>query len=132
MIIEYIIAVIVSIAIDGVWLGVISSALYKKYIGDLMLSTPKLTPALLFYLVFGVAMVVFIINPAIKNDWSIGRILFHAVVLGLVVYGGYDLTNLAILKGWSVAITFIDIAWGITFTSIVAFATVYLSKLFIK
>jgi uncharacterized membrane protein len=56
----------------------------------------------------------------------------HGALLGLVIYGGYDLTNLAILKGWPLGLSLLDIAWGITFSTLVSLATVYASKLFIK
>ena len=32
--------------------------------------------------------------------------------LGLVAYGTYDITNLATLRDWPVAVTVIDLAWG--------------------
>lgn len=132
MIIEYVIALISSIALDGLWLGVISKSWYNKYIGDLMLEKPHLIPGILFYLIYGAAVLVFIIDPALRNQWSTGAIVVRAALLGLVVYGAYDLTNLAVLKGWSVPITVIDIAWGMTFTVLVSLITVYFSKLLIK
>ena len=33
-------------------------------------------------------------------------------LLGVVTYGMYDLTNLSTLRGWSLKLTFIDIAWA--------------------
>jgi uncharacterized membrane protein len=132
MIIEYGIAVLSALVIDGIWLTVISKSIYQKYIGDLMLKQAHLFPALLFYLIFGLAIVVFITSPALKNGWNFGTILAHGALLGLVIYGGYDLTNLAILKGWPIAISVIDISWGVTLSSLVSLTTVYLSKLFIR
>lgn len=132
MIIEYVIAVLSSVIIDGIWLGVVSTGIYKKYIGDLMLAKPHIFPAVVFYLIFAIAIVAFIASPALKNDWVFGRILWHGALLGLVIYGGYDLTNLAILKGWSIAISVIDIAWGVTLASLVSIVTVYVSKMFLK
>ncbi len=132
VIVEYVAALIGSVALDGVWLGVISKSWYKKYIGDLMLEKPHLIPALLFYLIYGAATVVFIIDPAIRNSWSTSAIIFRAALLGLIIYGAYDLTNLAVLKGWSIPITLIDIAWGMTFTTLVSLIAIYLTKLIIK
>lgn len=132
MIIEYGIALIGSVIIDGLWLGVISKTLYQKYIGGLMMAHPRLTPAIIFYLIFSIAIVVFVTHPALKNNWNTGQIIFHGALLGLVIYGGYDLTNLAILKGWPVAISIIDIAWGMIVTTIVASIVVVLVRLFIK
>lgn len=132
MIIEYIIAVVSAMVLDGIWLGIISKPIYQKYIGDLMLKQAHLFPAIVFYLIFGVAVLVFVTDPALKNSWGFGQILFHGALLGLVIYGGYDLTNLAILKSWPIAISIIDMAWGVTLTSLVSLITVYLSKILIK
>ena len=41
-------------------------------------------------------------------------------VLGLVAYGTYDITNLSTLKGWSVKLAVIDIAWGTALTAVSA------------
>jgi uncharacterized membrane protein len=132
MIIEYFIVLISSLILDGIWLGVISKSLYQKYIGDLMLKTPHVVPALIFYVIFSLASVVFVINPAMAGNWSLGKVLLYGALLGLVIYGAYDLTNLAILKNWSLAISLIDIAWGIIFSALGALITVVLSRLIIK
>jgi uncharacterized membrane protein len=132
MIIEYAIAVLSGMVLDGIWLGVVTKSVYKKYIGDLMLKNPRLFPALLFYFIFAFAAMVFVITPALHAQWSFWKIVGYGALLGLVIYGGYDLTNLAILKGWSIAISIIDIAWGVTFSTLVSLITVYLSKLFMK
>jgi uncharacterized membrane protein len=132
MIIEYVIALIASLVLDGIWLGVISKSLYKKYIGDLMLQTPHVVPALIFYLIFSLASVVFIINPAVTGQWGLGKVIGYGALLGLVIYGAYDLTNLAILKNWPLTISLIDIAWGVTFSAVGALVTVVLSRLIIK
>jgi uncharacterized membrane protein len=128
MITEYIIAVITGMVLDSLWLGIITKSLYQKYIGGLM-KKPQLFPAAIFYFIFALAATVFIIAPALKNDWSLWTIIWHSALLGLVIYGAYDLTNLAILKDWPVAISLIDMAWGVVFSTLVCLITVYLSKL---
>ena len=35
-------------------------------------------------------------------------------------YMTYDLTNLAIMRDWPISIVFVDVAWGVVITSIVA------------
>ena len=49
-----------------------------------------------------------------------GRVFARGALFGFVAYGTFDLTNLAVLKGWSVAITAIDMAWGTLLTGFVA------------
>ena len=42
---------------------------------------------------------------------------------GLVVYGVYELTNLAVLDGWPVALVAIDMAWGTFLSAVVSVLT---------
>lgn len=50
-------------------------------------------------------------------------------LLGLVVYGVHDLTDLAILGGWTVAASVVDVLWGIVLTAAAASADFGLARL---
>jgi uncharacterized membrane protein len=130
MIIEYVIAIVSGVVLDGIWLGVVSKSVYQKYIGELMLKNPRLFPAVLFYLIFALAVMVFVVVPAQQRHWNVWQVVGHGALLGLVVYGGYDLTNLALLKGWPLGISIIDILWGVTFSAAVSLITVYARTFF--
>jgi uncharacterized membrane protein len=45
-------------------------------------------------------------------------------VLGAAAFGVYDLTNLATLRGYSMSMTIVDIAWG-TFASALGGSAAY-------
>jgi uncharacterized membrane protein len=52
---------------------------------------------------------------AVRPAWQTGlwtTALVGGLVVGLVAYGAYDLTNHATLKVWSLRITLADMAWG--------------------
>ena len=38
--------------------------------------------------------------------------VLRAALIGLLVYGTYDLTNMATLRHWSLRLALVDIAWG--------------------
>jgi uncharacterized membrane protein len=40
----------------------------------------------------------------------------------LIAYATYDLSNLATLKGWSVAVALVDLVWGMVVSSVAALA----------
>jgi uncharacterized membrane protein len=44
-------------------------------------------------------------------------------LLGLVIYGVYDTTTLALLRGWDTNLAIIDILWGTTLFSLTTFLT---------
>ncbi|TBO33914.1 DUF2177 family protein [Aquabacterium lacunae] len=103
--------------LDGLWLGLAAKDLYAREVGSLLLESPRWAPALLFYLGYPVG-VVWMTGGAVTPRTALTR----GAVLGLLVYGTYDLTNLAVLKGWSELITVVDIVWGTCLTAVVAWA----------
>jgi uncharacterized membrane protein len=118
---------VVFLAIDMVWLLVISKDLYAKELGYLMAPNVNLISALIFYLIFIVGLVVFVIQPALTSK-SIKDLVIKAVLFGLVTYATYDLTNLATIKDWPLLITIIDLIWGMTVSTLVAVATFKISE----
>jgi uncharacterized membrane protein len=107
----YLIAFIIFLAIDAVWLGLVAPKFYKAQIGHLMSEKPNLIAALVFYLIFIVGLVYFVIMPGVDAQ-SIGKILLGGFLFGFITYATYDLTNLATLKDWPILVTVIDLAWG--------------------
>ena len=109
--VAYCSALCVLLLIDGLWLGLLMGPLYARYLGNLLLEQPRWLPAILFYLLYAVGLLVFAIVPGLRaRSWRTAARL--AALLGLVAYGTYDLSNYATLQGWPLALTFIDIVWG--------------------
>lgn len=118
----YAIAFPVFLAIDMVWLGLISKNFYRQQIGTLMKPDVNWTAAVLFYLIFIAGLVVFVIAPAVeKGSWT--HALLFGALFGLVCYATYDLTNLAVAKDWPLLVTIVDLVWGAVLASSVSTVT---------
>lgn len=104
----YAVALVVMSALDGVWLGWLAKGFYQEQLGALMTDSVRIVPAALYYLGFPLAIVYLALMPAA----SLGEALARSAVLGLAAFGVYDLTNLATLRGYTVAMTAVDMAWG--------------------
>jgi uncharacterized membrane protein len=113
----YIITLVIFLAIDMLWLGVISKNFYRTQLGSLLREQFNLVPALLFYLLYIVGLLVFVIVPAVNNA-SFGQALGLGALFGLMAYATYDLSNLATLNNWPVVIVMADLAWGMTISAI--------------
>jgi uncharacterized membrane protein len=103
-------------AADFVWLGIIMKGFYHQELAGLMKQgpegfSPRLVPALLVYLLIPAGLVLFV-GPHVSVKSSFLVVAGWGALWGLVVYGIYDLTNLAILDQWSVRITIADMLWG--------------------
>ncbi len=105
----YLASLVTIAALDYVWLGHIATAWYESGIGHLMASKPNVWAAAAFYLLYPVGVVLFAAWPS-QGDRT--RALLLGALFGLFCYGTFDLTSLAILRDWPLAITFIDMAWG--------------------
>jgi uncharacterized membrane protein len=116
------IALPVFFAIDMVWLGLISKNFYREHLGSLMRSEVSWAPALIFYGLFVVGLVVLVVAPAVDaGSWmqAVGR----GALFGLVTYATYDLTNMATLRDWPMVLTLVDLAWGTVLAASVSIAT---------
>jgi len=105
-------------AIDLVWLGVIAKDFYRTHLGHLM-GDVQWIPAIIFYLIYIVGIVLFAVSPAIQAR-SLLLALGLGALFGFIAYATYDLTNLATLKDWPVLVTVVDLIWGSVLTSSVA------------
>ena len=107
--------------VDMIWLGYLARDFYQRQLGDLLLERPLYGPAAAFYLVYVVGVVWFAVAPALAGGgWTTA--LLNGAILGLMCYGTYDMSNLATLKNWPVALVPVDIAWGTVLTALTAAA----------
>lgn len=107
--------------LDFFWLGFVAKKLYYSQMGNILLEKPNMAAGMLFYVIYVVGIVVFVVNPALAQG-SLGRAAGYGALFGLVAYATYDLTNLAVLKGYSPTIAVVDLAWGMVITAAAASA----------
>jgi len=115
--VAYIAFLIPLLIIDLVWLLGIAKNLYRNEMGSLMASEPKLIAGLCFYLLYALGVSIFVILPALAKQSWIDAIQYGAL-FGLFCYMTYDLTNLAVVRGFPMRLAFIDIVWGSFVTAI--------------
>lgn len=87
--------------------------------GDLMSPSPSIAAAAAFYLIFVFGLVWFAVSPALASgSWTTA--LVNGAVLGLVGYATYDLTNLAVVRGFPPMLAMVDLAWGTVLSAVAA------------
>ncbi len=117
----YLIAFVVFLAIDALWLGLVAPKFYKSQIGHLMAEKPNFVAAGIFYLLFIVGLVYFI-KPEIDAG-ELGKAVLAGAIFGFMAYATYDLTNLATLKDWPITVTIVDLIWGTFLSSTITLLT---------
>jgi uncharacterized membrane protein len=112
----YLATLIVFVPIDFLFLGLVAKDFFTAEVGD-MLGEVRLAPAILFYLLYVVGMLVFASGPATAT-WP--STLLYGALFGLFCYATFELTALSLLKHWTWAVVALDIAWGTFVTAVAA------------
>ena len=97
---SFFIIMISMVFIDGLWLGIMLKRFYAPHIGHLLNDMIAIWPAVIFYVLFGIALNVFVVLPALKNNTGYLDLFLLGFLFGMVTYGTYDLTNQVTIRNW--------------------------------
>ena len=100
----------------------IAKDFFQAEFGALLREDILILPALL-YLIFSIALAVFVIFPALEKK-SIKDLILKGALFGFTTYATFDLTSYAIINNFSINIVIVDLLWGM-FVSISSAAVVY-------
>lgn len=115
---------------DAIWLSTMTPLFYRSQLKGII-DTLNIVPALLFYILYSIAVVTFVIMPAGLMGLSYLRLFMFGAFFGLVAYGTYDLTNQATISNWPVLVTLVDMAWGAFVTGTSSVLTMYIIRTFL-
>lgn len=114
--------------LDAFWLSLMGPRLYRPTLGDILLPGVVIAPAVVFYLLYPIGILVFAVLPALKSS-SASSALIYGALFGFLAYATYDLTNHATLRNWTVQLTLADMAWGTIASGLAATAAFYLGRM---
>lgn len=102
---DFLVGAAALLALDSVYLGV-SKTTWRKMITDIQGSDMeiRLFPAIGVYILMSFALHYFVIKQS--------RTVYDAALLGLVIYGVFDLTNAALFKKYKFLPALLDMVWG--------------------
>ena len=110
----YLATLFVFIPIDFLVLGVVAKDFFTSQVGT-MLGEIKPVPAILFYLLYVVGIVIFVSGGVGATTSST---LLYGALFGLFCFATFDLTSLSLLKHWSWPVAIVDISWGAFVTAV--------------
>lgn len=120
---------------DSIWLGLTAGKIYKPLMSDLMASRINLPAAIAFYGLYALGVTWFLTFPALTAQLpaygfsGVGSLTVSAALLGLMAYGTYNLTALAVLRDWSPKLVMIDMVWGMTLTVAASHLVVFIGRI---
>jgi uncharacterized membrane protein len=116
---------------DLIWLGLIMDEFYQANLRHLMAGNINFLAAIAFYLLYTAGLFLFAVLPAVRAG-KMRRAATLGVLLGLLAYGTYDLTNQATLKDWPFIVTVVDMAWGAVLTGALSVFGFFLVRVYNK
>ena len=123
----YLLSLIVFLAVDMLWLGVVAKDFYRNNLGHLLRADVNWAAALIFYLLYVAGVLIFAAMPALERQ-SLRQAVLLGALFGFFAYATSDLTNLATLKDWPLNVVLVDILWGAVLTACVAAASFGIGK----
>lgn len=124
--VAYIATLVFFLAADFIWLGYVAFGWYRSQIGHLLADTVNFPAAVLFYAIYCIGIVYFAVMPALTAG-GVFKAAMLGAMFGFFCYATYDMTNLATLKGWPLAMSLVDMAWGTVLTGASAAAGAYVA-----
>ena len=120
----------VCLFLDLVWLTA-RGEYHSRLFAEIQKSplTIRFLPALAVYILIALAVWYFVFQVAatsVARDPA--KAFAVGATLGFSMYGLYDLTNYATLKGYTLEMTVVDMAWGTFLCGTAAGVTAYLLK----
>lgn len=116
-IIVYLATALILLPLDFLFLGTIGKKLFNDNVKDMVLESPRIVPAVLFYILYLAGVVIFV-NGETPAAWQENAL--YGALFGLFCYATFELTNMSLLKHWEWAVVIPDIIWGAALTGIAA------------
>jgi uncharacterized membrane protein len=110
----YLATLIVLVPIDLVFLGLVARGFFAAQVGD-MLGEIRPAPAILFYLLYVVGILIFVSASATATAQST---LLYGALFGFFCYATFELTSLSLLKHWTWPVVILDVTWGSLVTAV--------------
>lgn len=119
----YAVTATIFLVLDMVGIRLLIRPVFERHVGHLLAEPLRLGPAALFYLAYVAGLSWMVSWPALKGEAPL-QALTGGMVLGLLCYGTYEMTNYATLADWSREQVIIDSAWGMVLTGFAAWGGV--------
>lgn len=110
----YLATLIVMVPIDFLFLGLVAKSFFQSQVGEMLVEI-RLAPAILFYLIYPLGVVIFVSGSPGAN-WQ--TTLMFGALFGFFCYATFELTSLSLLKHWTWPVVLVDVAWGSLVTAV--------------
>ena len=112
----YLLCLPFTLLLDYIWLAKLMQGFYIKELGPYARVRgasiiPVYWAAAIVYLLLPLGIVLFALPRVDPEHLALSSLAWGAL-FGLIVYGVYDMTNMATLERWPVRMVWVDLCWG--------------------
>ncbi len=124
----YVTTLVIFLAVDAVGIQTLIRPVFERHVGHLLADPLRLGPAAAFYVFYIGGVLFFVSLPALRQG-APGQALLAGALLGLMCYGTYEFTSLAVMRDWSWQQVAADTLWGGFLTGVSAWAGVWVARM---
>ena len=107
------------VVLDAAWLLLVAAGMFQRQLGPILREHPDYVAVAAFYLVYPVGLYVLAVRPALAERNVISALALGAVT-GCIAYATFELTAVAIIKGWTWSLVVVDVGWGTLVSAVAA------------
>lgn len=108
------------LVLDATWISQVATPWMKKAVPHLMSANPNILAAVAFYILYLSTLLILFLIPALTHKVGYQTLAFQTFLFGFTAYATYDLTNLAVMKGYPASMAIADMIWGGILTMVTA------------
>ncbi|MEW5298352.1 MAG: hypothetical protein WDW36_001485 [Sanguina aurantia] len=101
-------ALVVFVVLDIAWIAFVIGKLYRDVLGDSVRSSPDVLSGAIAWLCIVGSVYVFVL----PSSRSVLEGVQRGAMMGFLLYGCYECTNMSVINTWTWALTAADMAWG--------------------
>jgi uncharacterized membrane protein len=132
----YFLTLLFLIVVDSIWISKVMGSFYTAQLKPIALMkgaslSPRILYAVLTWFLVALGLVLFVL-PKLTPLSPFWQPMMWGALFGFVAYGIYDLTNYATIAKWTLTMTIVDMAWGMTVCAITSLVMHNISKLIMR
>lgn len=126
---NYLVTLVILVIIDAIGLSLFINKRFDSMISTIQGEKMALKPTyfIVIYILLTIGITYFSVNRVDKNN-ALRSSIINGGLFGLVCYGVFDFTNMALFKNYELSTAIIDTVWG----GILCASTTYISHLFLN
>ena len=127
-------AMLATLILDGLWLGVIMAQTYQRDLGQFLRFKPEggmdpiIWAAAMVYVLIPAGVTLFVLPKVSPDAWMTDSLLW-GFIFGFILYGVYEFTNYSLLKDWPLNILIVDLIWGGVLGALTSLAAAWVQHL---